>query len=364
MALSRDDLIAICPPPKSGSKRAIWDGYVAALTSPEGDALLAKFEIDRPNRLIGLVACVFAPETGLTLLRESGNYSADRIVEVFGAPKHSSAITLAEAKRISALPINPDGTGPRADALFERAYGLDIAHCCKRVRACTNRNAKGKLVACQARSLGNALPGDGARHPGIGLNQCTGADAQKKMAAKIGCAVADLVKPINALHMALIEWQEKGCNAYADREDWVSIRKLINAGSLRVSIARINGLPEMTRALEIAKRRIAAEDFKSQSAGSLVAAKDVPPPESSAPLGLWQSTEVQMATATGSGGVATTGQAAQNAVMKTAGSGDWSWRMFALNLLSDPLFWTGVSAVAGAAYWFMKRRANFYIRGV
>lgn len=344
--LSRDDIVAVCPPPKSGSKRAIWDGYVAALLSPEGVRLLRSYGITTPNRMIGLVACVFAPETGLTLIFESGAYTPQGLYKTFGPHRHSAKITLAEAEKICArtgvISLGNGQTAPVKDYLiFERVYGIG--------------NPK------KAKELGNVNAGDGYLFRGLGLPQLTGRWAHENTAKKIGCSLFDLAKPINCLHMALIEWDEKKCNGYADRQDWVSIRKLINAGSTKVSISRVNGLPEMTRALAIAQRVITPADFET-----LVAANDEPPPPpppSSAPLALWGSTEAQMAVTTGGGGVATTGQAAQNAVMKTASSGDWSWKMFALNLLSDGLFWTGMLAIAGGAYWFLKRRATFYIRG-
>ena len=45
--LTREVLAALCPRPRSSQeKAAIWDGYIEALTSDEGAALLDKFGIN------------------------------------------------------------------------------------------------------------------------------------------------------------------------------------------------------------------------------------------------------------------------------------------------------------------------------
>jgi hypothetical protein len=59
---------------------------------------------------------------------------------------------------------------------------------------------------------------------------------------------------MNAIHAALIEWDEKKCNVYADKGDWVSVRKLINGGSLKVPASRLNGLQEFLSGVQKAKK--------------------------------------------------------------------------------------------------------------
>lgn len=236
--LNREDLIAICPPPKSGLKREVWEGYVKALTSAQARKLFAQHEITTPLRMAHLLA-TWAAETNLTVLWESGAYSAKSITKVFGPGRHSAAIGLGEAKQIAALPV-----AKRTEVLFERVYGLG------------NRR--------KARELGNTEPGDGYRFRGLGLNQITGRWAHETIAKEIGCKVEDLDKPINAIHAALIEWTRKNCNKFADKDDPVSIRKLINAGTLKVSVNRINGLANAKAALARAKQVIGPEDFDEE----------------------------------------------------------------------------------------------------
>lgn len=96
------------------------------------------------NQLAYIIATVYH-ETGgkMVPVRENMNYSADRILAVFGS-KHSAKVTSAEAKKLARNP----------EALAERVYGLG--------------NPK------KARELGNTLPGDGWKYRGGGLDQRTG----------------------------------------------------------------------------------------------------------------------------------------------------------------------------------------------
>lgn len=224
LAILRDDLARMFPRPKSGAKSKIWDGYADVLTSADGAALLQRYEITTARRVRNFLTQA-KPETGgLTIIWESGAYTAAGIMRVFGQGRHSAGITVAEAKRLA-------GNGP---ALFDRVYGIGNPR--------------------KARELGNTQPGDGWKFRGLSLLQITGRAAHERYAAKVGCTLEQLAEPINGIHAALIEWHEKGCNAYADKDDAVSIRKLINGGNINVSVARLNGVPEVREALADAKR--------------------------------------------------------------------------------------------------------------
>lgn len=329
--LSREDLAAIFPPPKAGTAgRAAWDGYVAALTSPEGAALLARFGISTLLRLCHLLG-TFGAETNLALMWESGAYSAKGIVSTFGAGHHSARVTLEEASRIAALPLEQ-----RTRVLFERVYGTG--------------NPK------KARELGNTQAGDGWRFRGLGLNQITGRAAHEAAAAQIRCSLDDLVKPLNCLHMALLEWRAKGCNAFADADDPVSIRKLINGGSLGISIARINGLAEAREAVRRAKKVITPADFEAPAEGRPVAS-DAPPAT------IAHSTEVQAAAMTGGSGGFVMFGALQAALAKATVTGQLDTQVLAWALLTDPAFMGSMITVAGAGYWIAKRWLRFSTEG-
>lgn len=334
--LTREDLIAVCPPPKAGPRREIWDGYVKAILSPEGRKLFEKFHINTPLRMTHLLA-TWAAETNLCILWESGAYSATSIVRVFGPGRHSAGIGLGEAKRIAALPV-----GERTKVLFERVYG--------------EGNPK------KARTLGNTQPGDGWRFRGLGLNQITGRWAHEKSAREIGCNLDDLAMPINCIHAALLEWQRKGCNAFADKDDAVSIRKLINAGSLKVSVSRINGLPNAMAAVSRAKRVIGPDDVKDE-------AEELPPyiadKTPDAPDTIGQSTEAQTAVVIGGGGTYQVTTEFSNAAASLAARGQpVTLTDIVLQLASSPAFWVAAITIAGSVYWIFRRRAKLLIHGV
>lgn len=329
--LTRDDLVAVFPPPKTPAPRAIWDAYAAAILSPQGLKLLSDYGISTPLRLAHLFG-TWGAENGLRIIWESGAYSADGIVRVFGAGRHSAAIGMAEAQRIASLPVDE-----RTRVLFERVYGTG--------------NPK------KARELGNTQPGDGWRCRGLGLNQATGRAAQEAACREIGCSLEDLCHPINLMHMALIEWDEKDCNGYADRDDAVSIRKLINGGSLKVSLSRINGLPEALAVVRRAKRVIDATDFETPPRTNVVACETAPPPT------ILHSTEAQAAATTGGGGAVSLYQGTQNSVMRAASSGELTVRAVLLAMLAEPLVWAGVAALLGAGYLLAKRWARFVREG-
>ena len=329
--LSRDDIVAICPPPKGGQRRVVWNSYVAALTSNEGARLLKSYGICTPLRLVHLMA-TFAAETNLTVIWESGAYDADGIVKIFGPGKHTAKIGRDEAQRIAALPVEE-----RTKVLFERVYGAG--------------NPK------KARELGNTQPGDGWRFRGLGLNQMTGRAAHENAAAEIGCSLDDLCQPLNCIHMALIEWDQKDCNDWADRDDTVSIRKLINGGNLKVSVSRINGLPDALSAVKRAKAVITAADFDAAPDGNPVASDGTP-------SSMAHSTEGQAAVTTGSGGAYSLYEGAQSAVQKAAASGDLSAYSVLTSMLAEPLVWLGAVTIATSVYWFLKRRSRLYLDGV
>jgi len=62
--------------------------YVRAFE--EGDALLAEYGVTTPLRLAHFLAQGFHESGGLSIIRESGAYSASRIMEIFGVNRHSA----------------------------------------------------------------------------------------------------------------------------------------------------------------------------------------------------------------------------------------------------------------------------------
>lgn len=209
--ITREMLRAFAPRPSSVSKAAIWDGYARAIVDqPE---LFADAHINSDLRLAHLMAQWGHESGGFTILWESGAYSAQRIVEVFGIGRHSAGVMRDEAEEIASLPIPT-----REDRLFERVYGLGNPR--------------------KAAELGNTEPGDGARYRGWGIGQLTGGRDHRRL-------IRGDYSYENAVRVALIEWAEKGCNRWADVDDIRRVTKAINGG--------YNGLSDREARLRKAK---------------------------------------------------------------------------------------------------------------
>ncbi len=176
--------------------------YLSAIEA--GDDLFARHGITTKARLAHFFAQIFHESGGLKVERESGAYSAKRLLEIFGVGKHSAAITPAEAQKLA-------NNGP---AIFDRVYG--------------SGNPK------KAKELGNTQPGDGWKYRGGGLMQTTGRANYRRMAQKCGVDFEGhpelVLSAEHALKPALMEWTEGKLNAYADKGDISHITRVINGG--------------------------------------------------------------------------------------------------------------------------------------
>jgi putative chitinase len=184
------------------------DNYVEALH--QGAPLFAKHGITTPQRMAHFLAQAMQETGSFTVLRESMNYRAARIMEIFGVGHHSARITEAEAATLA----------HNEPALSERVYGL---------------GNPGK-----AHELGNTEPGDGFHYRGNGVLQTTGRGNHRRMGQACGLDFEGhpefVSAPEHALKPALQEWTDGNLNIAADHNDIVKITKVINGG--------VNGLPE------------------------------------------------------------------------------------------------------------------------
>jgi putative chitinase len=201
--LVRDTLRRIAPRPSNPAKAKIWDGYMDALTSPEGARIFTQYGIDKsPQRLVFILANMCAETGGLTLIWESMNYSADRLVDIFG---NAANIDDDEARRLAGKP----------EAIGERVYGLGNPR--------------------KAKQLGNTKPGDGFRYRGGGFLQTTGRDNYRRMGAKIGEDLENrpelIENPLISLKAACAEWDGTKLNSYADDGSFRACCNGINYGN-------------------------------------------------------------------------------------------------------------------------------------
>jgi putative chitinase len=212
-----DVVRSLCPNAKKS--------YVAAFE--QGDALFQKYDVTTPRRMAHFLAQVFHETGGLSIEWESGNYSAERLLQIFGVGHHSAAVTPEEAQKLA-------HNGP---AIFERVYGLG--------------NPK------KAAELGNTQPGDGWKYRGGGLMQTTGRGNYRRMGQKCGVDFEGhpewVLSSQHALKPALAEWGEGNLNAAADRDDIVAITRKINGG--------LNGLDDRKAWLAKIKRILLSLDL-------------------------------------------------------------------------------------------------------
>jgi len=176
--------------------------YLAALEA--GDLLLVNYNITTPLRMAHFLAQALAETGGMKITYENMNYSARRMLEIYGVGHHSSAVTEAEA---TALAYHPR-------EIAERVYG--------------HNSPKGK-------ELGNTKPGDGWAYRGTGIMQTTGRYNFRKMGQLTNVDFENhpelVLSAEHALKPALAEWGRGNCNKYADNNDILSISRIINIGN-------------------------------------------------------------------------------------------------------------------------------------
>lgn len=210
---------------------------VAAVVNGWSDAV-RKAGLKNKNRAAHFLAEIMTETGGLRILEESGAYRYETILKIFGAAEysrplggsgHSAGIVPAEAKRIAALPVSQ-----RGPVLFNRVYGVG--------------NPK------KMKEFNNTGSNDGWLYRGGGMMQATGKSNYAVMAKKTGLPLVEhpelLHVPGSAFTAAYLEWaQDSRCNAAADRDDVVAVRKIINGGT--------NGLAECRKYLAKAKSVLA-----------------------------------------------------------------------------------------------------------
>lgn len=168
--------------------------------------------IDDPLVVAHLMAQISHENGAGTIVRENMNYSAPRMMEIFGVGKHSAKVTQAEAEVLAHKP----------QKIAERVYGLG--------------NPK------KAKELGNTRPGDGWRFRGGGDLQLTGGYNYKKVGELTGYDLYDkpelLDDPAISFRVAVTEFVKLNCVKPAKADDIKLVTLRVNGG--------YNGLAERT----------------------------------------------------------------------------------------------------------------------
>src|SRR5438270_1894681 len=175
-------------------------------TFDNADEVFAKYAINVSGlRLAHFMAQVLHESGGFTIMYESLNYKADALISLFSRAR----ISVADAEKYGRTDAHPADQRMIGDTI----YGGDW----------------GRI------NLGNTQPDDGYAFRGTGLLQMTGRGSRTTIGTKLG---VDLVNnPDNAadpkylLSIACEEWNEKGCNPFADKDDILTVTKKINGGT-------------------------------------------------------------------------------------------------------------------------------------
>lgn len=219
--LTRPILNTLWPRARPGKVDAIGDSAPAVLEAAK---------INTPLRLAHLMAQISHENGAGTIVRENMNYSAGRMVQIFGVGRHSAAVTPQQA---TALAGNPK-------RISERVYGLGNPR--------------------KAKELGNTQDGDGYRFRGNGDLQLTGRASHARIGDAIGVDLVNnpeqLEDPKISFQCAVAEFVALNCLPAADEDNLELVTRRVNGGT--------NGLAE--RRTWLHKWKVAIESETAQVA--------------------------------------------------------------------------------------------------
>jgi putative chitinase len=187
--ITLDILKAICPK----TKPAILEKYVEPINTV--GEYYEMFE--NPRRIAGFLAQVAHESGGFTAIKENLNYSAKGLMTTFKKYFPDEAT----AKQYEKKP----------EKIANRVYA--------------NRMKNGPEES-----------GDGYRFCGRGLIQLTGRDNYTKFAQALDMSIEDTIAYLETPNGALVSaawfWDNNKLNQYCDRDDFVTLTKRINGGTI------------------------------------------------------------------------------------------------------------------------------------
>lgn len=189
MQVTLELLQHMCPKTKS----SILEGYVEPLNT-----VAEYYEMTaNPARLAGFLAQTAHESGGFTAIKENLNYSADGLQKIFHKYFPDATIASQYARQ--------------PEKIANRVYA--------------NRMGNGPEES-----------GDGYRFCGRGLIQLTGRQNYTKLAADLGISVEEtaqyLETPNGAVSSAGWFWDNNNLNQYCDKNDFITLTKRINGGTI------------------------------------------------------------------------------------------------------------------------------------
>lgn len=180
------------------------------------NVLMHENGIDTPLRKAHFLAQLLHESASLRLTEENLNYSASALTAIF----RSYFKTAAEAESFARQP----------EKTANRVYANRMGN-------------------------GDEASGDGWKYRGRGFFLITGRDYYQRFAKWIGDVKVmdspDLVAEKYPIQSAILAWEERNLNRYADQDDVAAVTRMINGGS--------GGLADRTEKVALLKKLLAAE---------------------------------------------------------------------------------------------------------
>lgn len=189
MQVTLELLTHICPK----TKKSVLEGYVEPLNT-----VAEYYEMTaNPARLAGFLSQTAHESGGFNFIKENLNYSKEGLRKIFGKYFPNDEIAAAYARQ--------------PEKIANRVYA--------------NRMGNGPEES-----------GDGYRFCGRGLIQLTGRQNYTKLAADLGISVEEtaiyLETPNGAVSSAGWFWDNNNLNQYCDKNDFITLTKRINGGTI------------------------------------------------------------------------------------------------------------------------------------
>ena len=196
----------------------LWDKYKSLLEREEIDTLLRKAHFFAQGKV----------EADLKPKIESMNYSVKGLIDGFGRHR----ISIEDAKKFGRTATQKANQKEIANRLYGGEWG--------RI------------------NLGNTQTNDGWLLRGAGIYQITGRANYQKLSDDTGIDFVNhpelILEETNSLIAAIWFWNNRGLNKYADKDDVLSISKIINLGNVKAK-----GTPK-----HLAERKQWAETYKTK----------------------------------------------------------------------------------------------------
>ena len=169
-------------------------------------ATFERFDISTPERQAGFIGQCQHESGNFKRVRENLNYSAHALKSMFG--KHR--ISHEDADKYGRTDDHAADKRMIANCIYGGEWG--------------------------AKNLGNTEPDDGWNYSGRGVIQLTGRANYQQLSDAVGVDfVASphlLEQPEYAILSAGWFWDSKKLNQYADQQDWLTVTKRINGGTI------------------------------------------------------------------------------------------------------------------------------------